>query len=192
MSQSRLSGPVQGPVFRWQVTWAMDAIVRNCRSVASRQGRVELRARPPAAHTRMQRWVARGAICVRHARGVSPWMRYSATAPMTPALRLSPLKRVSGSTSDTATATALKAGHAPRTVSRQRYSVAPCAPRPSHPERSTSSTVGCIKSTGTLITKLPLLTCSIVLHCVLWQLAVMVDLRCCTCDNAGALHNYPC
>ena len=110
---------------------------------------------------------------------------------MTPALRLSPLKRASGSTSDTVTTTAHTAGHVPRTVSRQRYSAALRAPRPSHPKRSTSFTVGCIKSTGTLNTKLPLLTRSIVWHCALWQLAVVVDLCCCTCVIAGALTLSP-
>ena len=43
----------------------------------------------------------------------------------------------------------------------------------------------------TLSAKLPLLTRSIVWHCALWQLAVVVDLRCCTCDIAGALTLSP-
>ena len=110
---------------------------------------------------------------------------------MTPASRHSPLRRASGSTSDIATTMAFTAGHVPRTVSRQRSSAALRVPRPSHPKRSTSLTVGCIKSTGTLNTKLPLLTRSIVRHCTLWQLAVVVDLRCCTCDIAGALTLSP-
>ena len=110
---------------------------------------------------------------------------------MTPASRHSPLRRASGSTSDIATTMALTAGQAPRTVSRQRSSAALRVPRPSLPKRSTSFTVGCIKNTGTLNTKLPLLTRSIVWHCALWQLAVVVDLRCCACDIDGALTLSP-